>query len=107
MGRTVYRAGTSCLIAMRISMSVDKIGDEWKVAKRPANLTRSFEFESYDDMRDFLDDLADLSEAENYYPNINFTRNQVNMTIQSEGVELGQSEISFAEKTNDLFTQQD
>lgn len=84
-------------------MSSELLDKEWKVTKRPPNITRSFEFESYDKMRDFLDDLADLSERVDFYPNLNFTRTQVNVTIQSDTDELGDREFNFAQQTEALL----
>jgi len=86
-------------------MSAENLDKEWKVTKRPPNITRSFQFETYDEMRDFLDDLADLSEKEDFYPNINFTRTQVNLSIQSDADELSDREFNFAEQTEALLSQ--
>lgn len=86
-------------------MSAENLDKQWKVTKRPPNITRSFQFETYDEMRDFLDDLADLSEKEDFYPNINFTRTQVNLSIQSDADELSDREFNFAEQTEALLSQ--
>lgn len=87
-------------------MSVENIDKQWKFSKYPPNITRRFEFDSYDDMRQFLDDLADLSEKEDFYPNINFTRTEVSVNIQSDADKLSPSEFNFAEQTDALLSQQ-
>lgn len=87
-------------------MNAQTIDKKWKVTKRPPNITCSFKFDSYDKMRDFLDDLADLSEQEDFHPNLNFTRNQVNVTIQSYTDTLGEREYNFAKLTDTLLSQQ-
>ena len=87
-------------------MSTENLDQKWKVSKYPPNIAGRFEFESYDEMRQFLDDLADLSEKEDYYPNINFTRTQVNVNIQTEADKLSPSEFNFAEQTDALLSQQ-
>lgn len=56
----------------------------WKVRKRPARLEGRFEFESYDDTRDFLDLAAELAEREDYYPDMSFGRTHVSITLKSE-----------------------
>ncbi len=86
-------------------MSTERLDKAWKITRRPPNITRSFEFESYDEMRGFLDDLADLSEKVDYYPNLNFTRTQVNVTIQSDTDELGDREYEFAQQAEALLSQ--
>lgn len=87
-------------------MSAENLDQAWKVSKRPANISRSFQFETYDELRQFLDDLADVSEKAGYYPNLNFTRTQVNVSIESDADELGNREYQFAEQTDALLTQQ-
>lgn len=74
----------------------------WDVRQNPAVMTRSFDFSSYSDTRRFLDELAELSERSGYYPNLNFNRTQVNVTIYSEEKTLGEAEYRFAEATDAL-----
>lgn len=83
-------------------MAESKLDAEWKEVQRPPSLTRSFQFESYADLRLFLDELADLSEASDYYPNLNFTRTHVNVSIQSDGDKLASREYRFAEQADAL-----
>lgn len=87
-------------------MDENNIPAEWRFQKRPLGMTRSFTFEEYDHTRQFLDDLSDLSEKTGYYPNINFTRTQVNLSIESESDALGDTELNFATATNDLYAGQ-
>ena len=54
-------------------------------AQRLPSLNRRFEFASYAVMRHFLDQLADLSKREDYYPNVNFGKTYVNVSIEGEG----------------------
>ena len=60
------------------------MGNEWKERKRPSRLEKRYEFDTYEDLRDFLDQAADLSEREDYYPDLGFTREYVNVTIYAE-----------------------
>jgi 4a-hydroxytetrahydrobiopterin dehydratase len=60
------------------------MGDQWQERKRPVRLERRYEFSSYSDLRDFLDEAADLSEAKGYYPDMGFGRDYVNITIHLE-----------------------
>lgn len=50
-----------------------------------AALNQRFDFASYAETRQFLDQLADLSKREDYYPNINFGKTYANVSIDGEG----------------------
>ena len=68
-------------------------------AARKPTLNWRFEFGSYGETRRFLDQLAALSKRENFYPNINFAKTYVNVSIDGEGqTELGAREAAFIEE---------
>lgn len=70
-----------------------------KTLPRKAPLNWRFEFASYDETRRFLDQLADLSKRENFYPNMNFGKTYVNIGIDAEGqTALGAREDAFVEE---------
>jgi len=77
---------------------------EWKERNRPARLEKQYQFESYDDLRDFLDRAAELSEREEYYPDMGFGRDYVNITIYAdEGEEeLSPKQHQFAQQLDEL-----
>ena len=80
------------------------MGDQWKERKRPPRLERQYKFDSYDDLRDFLDSAAELSEKEDYFPDMGFGRDYVNITIY---VDEGEEELSpmhhqFAKQLDEL-----
>ncbi len=65
---------------------------------RKAALNWRFEFGSYGETRHFLDQLADLSKRENFYPNINFGKTYANISIDGDGqIELGVRETAFVQ----------
>lgn len=82
-------------------MQYPTINDAWGIQKNMKGMTRRFDFESYSDTRRFLDDLADLSERSDYYPNLNFTRTHVNVNIESE--KLDAQDYAFAAKADALL----
>ncbi|MGV6815977.1 MAG: 4a-hydroxytetrahydrobiopterin dehydratase [Thiotrichales bacterium] len=88
-------------------MQSTSLDDSWMETKKTASLTRRFEFDSYSSTRVFLDQLADLSEEQGYYPNLNFNRTQVNVSIESETGKLGEKEYEFAQQTQKLFDLKD
>lgn len=83
------------------------MSDQWKERKRPPRLERKYLFEDYEDLRDFLDRAADLSEREGYYPDMGFGRDYVNVTIHVEEgeEELGEQQRRFAELLDSLEQQ--
>ncbi len=69
-------------------------------------LTQRFDFGSYGQTRKFLDDLADLSKRENYYPDVSFGKIYANISIDSEGqTSLRESNSSFIVDMQVLATQ--
>lgn len=64
---------------------------QWQERNRPSRLEKRYEFDSYESLRDFLDEAADLSEAEGLYPDIGFGKTHANFTIHAEE---GESEVS-------------
>lgn len=62
-----------------------------------------FEFASYSATREFLDLLADMSKRDDYYPNINFGKTYVNVSIDAEGqASLGAKADAFIEEMKAL-----
>lgn len=53
--------------------------------ERLPTLNRRFDFDSYAETRYFLDQMADLSRREDYYPNMSFGKTYVNISIEAEG----------------------
>ena len=80
------------------------MSDQWKERTRPPRLERKYLFDNYEDLRDFLDRAADLSEREGYYPDMGFGRDYVNVTIHVEEGEdeLGEAQRRFAEQLDEL-----
>lgn len=83
------------------TMNVDTV-----VSSKPvATLTRRFEFASYAETRQFMDQLADLSKREGYYPDINFGKTYANVSIDSEGqAALRERNSSFVDDMQALVT---
>ena len=77
----------------------------WRERKRPLCLERRYEFGGYTAVRDFLDQAAELSERESFYPDMGFGRDYVNVTIHAEegsGV-LTDAQRQFADMLDDLY----
>lgn len=74
----------------------------WQAQRRPPLLTRRFEFASYAGTRDFLDALAQLSERTGRYPDLNFGRTHVSVSIAAPGDALTAAEFEFAAAVSGL-----
>jgi len=68
-----------------MNMAEDKNAVAAPGLKRVAPINQRFEFGSYSQTRQFLDQLADLSKAEDYYPDTSFGKTYVNISIDSDG----------------------
>ena len=79
---------------------------EWKERERPPRLEKRYEFESYEALRAFLDDAADLSEEKGLFPDIGFGKTYANFTIHTEegSSELTDKQREFAELLDTLET---
>ncbi|MBA3032975.1 MAG: 4a-hydroxytetrahydrobiopterin dehydratase [Gammaproteobacteria bacterium] len=74
----------------------------WQLQQKPLMLTRRFNFPGYAQTRKFLDDLAVLSERDGCYPDLNFGKTHVSVTIAAAGAELSAAESDFAAAANQL-----
>ena len=54
----------------------------WEASQ--SSMTRRYEFASYAETRVFLDRLAEYSKAQGYYPDLNFGKHHVNVSISSD-----------------------
>ena len=77
----------------------------WQVQQKPPLLSRRFDFAAYAEARKFLDDLAGLSERTGYYPDLNFGKTHVNVSIAAREETLGEAEFRFAAQADALAGQ--
>ena len=83
------------------------MSSEWKERKRPNRLEKQYQFEDYEALRDFLDLAAELSEKEEYYPDMGFGRDYVNVTIHSpdDSDDVTDEQRQFAVQLDTLFNE--
>ena len=82
------------------------MSESWKQRDRPVRLERRYQFDTYDELRDFLDRAAELSERDGLYPDLGFGRDYVNMTIYVEDgkTNLDDSQHRFAQQLDALLS---
>ena len=74
--------------------------------ERVVPFNQRFDFGSYGQTRHFLDQLADLSKREDYYPDVSFGKTYVNISIDSIGqTTLRERDSSFILDMQELATQ--
>ena len=82
------------------------MSEQWQERKRPVRLERRYEFSTYSELRDFLDEAAELSEAKGYYPDMGFGKDYVNVTIHLEdgNEDISPEQRQFADELDKLPT---
>ncbi len=83
------------------------MSSDWKERKRPNRLEKQYQFEDYEELRDFLDRAAELSEKQEYYPDMGFGRDYVNVTIHApeDSEAVTDEQRQFAEQLDTLFNE--
>ncbi len=79
------------------------MNQRWKQKAKPASLETKFEFEEYEVLRGFLDDLAEVAEKLDHHPNLSFGRTHVSVIIYSTEDELRDVDIALAEGIDECF----
>jgi 4a-hydroxytetrahydrobiopterin dehydratase len=73
---------------------------------KTAQLSKRFSFDRYGQTRDFLDRVAELSEGEDYHPNISFGTTYVNITIDARnGERIEAADVAFALEIDRLYVE--
>ena len=75
---------------------------DWRIDNKPPVMTKKFSFESYEQTRSFVNDLAGLSEQTEYYPSLTYGQAQATVTIYTDNDELSAKEFEFAGQTDKI-----
>lgn len=83
------------------------MSSDWKERNRPNRLERRYQFEDYEELRNFLDRAAALSEKQDYYPDMGFGRDYVNITIHApeDADVVTDEQRQFAQQLDTLFNE--
>ncbi|HEY9017800.1 hypothetical protein [Thiomicrospira sp.] len=74
----------------------------WKESKNASSLEAKFVFDGYETLRDFLDEVAQLTEDMGVHPNISFGRDYASLIIYAQQDTLSDKERDVAEKILNL-----
>ena len=80
------------------------MSEQWHERKKPPRLERRYLFNGYAELRQFLDDAAELSEKEGFYPDMGFGRDYLNVTIHAEegSDRINDGQRKFAEQLDGI-----
>ncbi|BBP44931.1 hypothetical protein THMIRHAS_24340 [Thiosulfatimonas sediminis] len=68
---------------------------KWKQRDKAGTLEARYEFASFDVLREFLDEVAEVAETVGHHPNLSFGREHVSVIIYAHE-QSGLSDIDFA-----------
>ena len=75
----------------------------WKSKKKPAALDARFNFDDFEVLRAFLDEVAEEAERLEHHPNISFARDRVSIIIYSTSEELSDIDHKLAKAIDDGY----
>ncbi|HIQ40529.1 MAG TPA: 4a-hydroxytetrahydrobiopterin dehydratase [Sulfurivirga caldicuralii] len=79
------------------------MNERWKQKDRPPSLEARFEFEDFERLRMFLDDIADHADNLQHHPNITFSRRHVSIVIYPQSESIGDIDLKLAKKIDDSY----
>ncbi|WP_024850208.1 4a-hydroxytetrahydrobiopterin dehydratase [Hydrogenovibrio kuenenii] len=79
------------------------MNERWKVKAKPASLDARFEFDNYDNLRSFLDVLADKADELEHHPNVSFGTQHVSVIIYSTSNELKEVDYALAKGMDEAY----
>ncbi len=79
------------------------MNERWRSKKNPAALDARFDFEEFDVLRAFLDEVAEEADRLDHHPNISFGRDRVSIIIYSTSDELSDIDHALAKAIDDGY----
>ncbi len=75
----------------------------WKVKSKPASVDTRFEFDSYEILTVFLDDITEHTSLLKHNPNISFGKGYVSVVIYPLEAELGEVDFELAKQIDECY----
>jgi len=76
----------------------------WNQRDKQGTLESKFLFDSYDVLRDFLDDVADVADEVGHHPNLSFGREHVSVIIYAQDKSLADIDFALANGIDEAFS---
>jgi 4a-hydroxytetrahydrobiopterin dehydratase len=78
--------------------------NRWNEAKNASSLDAKFVFEGgYSQLREFLDQVAEITEAMDLFPNQSFGRDYASLIIYAQGASLSDNERELAKRIDAAY----
>lgn len=79
------------------------MNERWKLKEKPASLEARFEFESFETLRTFLDELAEQADLLDHHPNVSFGRGHASVVIYAKDGQLEEVDFALANRIDEGF----
>jgi len=79
------------------------MNERWKQKDKPASLEARFEFDSFENLRSFLDELAEHAESLDHHRNISFGRRHASVIIYAKDGSLGDVDFALVKGIDESF----
>ena len=79
------------------------MNERWRLKKKPAALDARFDFNDFETLRTFLDEVAEEADRLEHHPNISFGRDRVSIIIYSTSDELSDIDHALAKAIDDGY----
>lgn len=79
------------------------MNERWKLKSKPASMEARFEFDNFEKLRSFLDNVAEQAEKLEHHPNISFGREHASIVIYSTTEELNDTDKALAQGIENGF----
>jgi len=79
------------------------MNERWRSKKKPPALDARFDFEDFEILRAFLDEVAEEADRLEHHPNISFGRDRVSIIIYSTSDELSDIDHALAKAIDDGY----
>ncbi|UQB42446.1 4a-hydroxytetrahydrobiopterin dehydratase [Thiomicrospira microaerophila] len=77
----------------------------WKQSRTGTSLEVKYLFDGYSSLRDFLDEVANVTESIDIHPNMSFGRDYASLVIHAVGEDLSDAERDLAAKIDLIYQQ--
>lgn len=79
------------------------MNERWKQKDKPGSLESRFEFDRFETLRSFLDEIADESERLDHHANISFGKEHVAVMIYAKTGTLEKGDFDLADRIDKCF----
>lgn len=79
------------------------MNERWKQKDKPASAEARFEFDNFDTLRTFLDEVAEHAESLDHHPNISFGKSHASLIIYAKDESLSEVDFDLVNRIDESF----